>query len=135
MSDLFDRLQNEMDDRNEEGGISPMDLLELPDEMRKIMRQMLRAGTMSRIKITELVDSWPEEERLQSDDLDKSLKSLVTQGWLIEMGEGEYLGYRVNLRRKKGSTLTSSIWGALDERLTDRKEQKTQQEEDPDDDE
>jgi hypothetical protein len=133
MSDLFDRLQNEMDDRNQEGGISPMDLLELPDELRKIMRQMLRAGKMSRTKITELVDSWPEEERLQSEDLDKSLKSLVTQGWLIEMGEGEFMGYRVNLRRKKGSTLSSSIWGALDERLTDRKEEKeTQQEEKPD---
>jgi hypothetical protein len=120
MSGLFDKLQNELDNRNEEGGISPLDLLDLPDELRRIMREMLRAVTMSRHDVFNLVESWPEKERLERKDLKDSLNELVRQGWLIEMGEGDLLGYRVNLRRKKGSTLSSGIWSKIDTALTGR---------------
>jgi hypothetical protein len=120
MSGLFDKLQNELDNRNEEGVISPLDLLDLPDELRRIMREMLRAVTMSRHDVFNLVESWPEKERLERKDLKDSLNELVRQGWLIEMGEGDLLGYRVNLRRKKGSTLSSGIWSKIDTALTGR---------------
>jgi len=120
MNDLFDRLQGEIDNRNEGGGISPMDLLELPEHMRMIMRKMLRSRSMGKDEIIRFVSTWEEEKRVSKEDLEKSLNYLVDQGWLIELGEGEMLGYRVNLRRKKGSTLSDSLWGAINSKLVDR---------------
>jgi hypothetical protein len=120
MSGLFDKLENELGNRSEEGGISPLDLLDLPDELRKIMREMLRKVTLSHADTHKLVAGWPEKERLTESDLNASLQKLVKQGWLIEMGEGEYKGYRVNLRHKKGSNLSESIWGKIDDVLTTR---------------
>ncbi|TAK10707.1 MAG: hypothetical protein EPO32_14320 [Anaerolineae bacterium] len=115
---LFDKLQGELDDRNSEGGISPVDLLDLPESLRRIMRHMLRAVTMPRKDIVAVVASWPEKDRFSEEELDKALKSLVHQGWLIEIGEGDLLGYRVNLRRKKGSE--NSIWGTIGSRIDER---------------
>lgn len=118
---LFDKLQNQLDDRNEEGGISTVDLLELPEQWRRIMKHMLRAVTMPRKDIVTVIASWPEKDRFTEAELDKALKSLVHQGWLIEMGEGDLLGYRVNLRRKKGSDL--SIWGTIGDKIDERMQQ------------
>jgi hypothetical protein len=120
MNDLFDRLQGELDNRNEGNGISPMDLLELPEHMRMIMRKMLRSRSMRKDEIFEFVSTWEKDKRINNKDLEKSLSHLVDQGWLIELGEGDTLGYRVNLRRKKGSTLSDSLWGAIDSKLTDK---------------
>jgi len=118
MSDLFDRLQNELDDRNEDSGITPMDLLDLPDELRRLMRKMLRSRTMKKREIVDYIATWDKPDQISGKDLDNSIAQLVDQGWLIKIGEGDSLGYRVNLRKKKGSTLSSSIWGALDAKLT-----------------
>lgn len=122
MSDLFDSLQSELDNRSKDEGISPMDLLDLPEHMRMIMRKMLRSGTMRKDEIFEFVSSWDEEKRLGEADLEKTLSELAAQGWLIQIGEGNTLGYRVNLRRKKSSQLSSSIWDAIDSKLTEREE-------------
>lgn len=118
MSDLFDRLQNELDNRNDDSGISPMDLLDLPEDLRKIMRKMLRSRTMRKAEIHAFVDTWDKKEKLSPKELDQSLAALVSQGWLIVIGEGENQGYRVNLRKKKGSTLNDNIWNAIDSRLS-----------------
>lgn len=121
MNDLFDRLQGEIEKRNSDSGISPMDLLELPEHMRKIMRKMLRARSLRKDEIIEFVNSWEKEQRPNQKDLEASLDDLVAQGWLIPIGEGELAGYRVNLRRKKGSSLDNSIWGAIDSKLTNKR--------------
>lgn len=123
MSSLFDRLENELGDRNDEGGISPLDLLDLPDQLRRIMRAMLRATKLSHKEIIAHMEAWPEKDRMSAEDLESSLDNLVKQGWLIVMGEDDYIGYRVNLRRKKGKKLSDSIWGALENKIEDRIEQ------------
>ena len=122
MTDLFDSLQSELDNRSKDEGISPMDLLDLPEHMRMIMRKMLRSGTMRKAEIFEFVSSWDEDKRLVEEDLEKTLTELAGQGWLIQIGEGDSLGYRVNLRRKKSSQLSSSIWDAIDSKLTKKEE-------------
>lgn len=122
MNDLFDRLQGELDDRSKGEGISPMDLLELPEHMRMIMRKMLRSRSLRKDEIFEFVSSWDEEKRIGKTDLEKALAELADQGWLIQIGEGDTLGFRVNLRRKKGSSLSGSIWGAIDSKLAERDE-------------
>lgn len=117
MNDMFDRLQGEMEKRNRDSGISPMDLLDLPEHKRLLMRKMLRSRSMRKDEITAFVETWNEEKRLTQKQLDAALTDLSDQGWLIPIGEGDAKGFRVNLRRKKGSQLNNSIWGAIDSKL------------------
>lgn len=123
MSGLFDRLQNELDDKEDEGGITALDLVDLPKPLRKLMRLMLREVELSRSALSEAVQKMKEEDRLSDQDLSSSIKALVQQNWLIETGEGDKRRYRVNLRRKKGSELAASIWNKLDERIEERVEE------------
>lgn len=123
MDDLFGRLQGEMDKRNSDSGISPMDLLELPEHMRMLMRKMLRSRSMRKDEIVAFVETWDKGKRLNEKELDTALAELADQGWLIPIGEGETQGFRVNLRRKKGSQLSNSIWGAIDSKLTKKEKE------------
>ena len=116
MSSLFDKLQSELEDREEEGGITALDLLDLPSELRKIMRFMLRQVESSRTDLTDHIKTW-EKEKLSDSDLDKSLEALVKQGWLLRLGEEGKWRYKVNLRRKKGSEIAASLFDKLDDRI------------------
>lgn len=117
MSSLFDRLQNELEDRDKEGGITPLDLADLPPRLRKLMRFMLRQVEMTRADLGDAIKSMPEADRLTDEELDQSLEALVKQSWLIALGEGERIRYRVNLRRKKTLDLDASIWNALENKV------------------
>ncbi len=117
MPGLFDRLQNQIDDKRKEGGITALDLADLPPALRKIMRLMLRQLQMNYPQLCEAVDGMPENERLSRADLDRSLDDLTRQAWLTRLGEGTRAIYKVNLKAKAGSTLASGIWSALDEKL------------------
>lgn len=117
MPGLFDRLDKEIKDSQQDGGISPLDLAKLPPSLRKIMRLMLRELHMSYPRMCEVMDSVPEQDRLTRAELDEALSSLTEQFWLIRIGEKEKAIYKVNLRRKAGSTLMSGIWSSLDEKL------------------
>jgi hypothetical protein len=130
MSDLFDRLQNEMDIRAKEGGITPLDLAELPTPLRRIMRKMLRAVKLDKNEIAKIYNDLPAEERKEVKNLDDALKILTKQGWLIALGEGSNMRYKVNLRRKRGSELAADIFNKLDERLSQRQEQDSEKESD-----
>ena len=117
MAGIFDRLQNQINDKNKEGGITALDLADLPPALRKIMRLMLRRLQMNYPQLCEAMDGLPEAERLSRADLDQSLESLTMQAWLIRLGEGPKAVYKVNLKAKSGSSLASGIWSSLDEKL------------------
>lgn len=117
MPGLFDRLDKEIKDKQKEGGISALDLASLPPSLRKIMRLMLRELQMNYPRMCEVMDSMPEKDRLTRAELDSALLGLTEQFWLIRIGEGEKAIYKVNLKRKEGSTLAAGIWSSLDARL------------------
>jgi len=117
MPGLFDRLDKEIKDSQKDGGISPLDLVKLPPSLRKIMRLMLRELQMSYPRMCEVMDSMPEQDRLTHAELDEALSTLTEQFWLIRIGEKEKAIYKVNLRRRAGSTLMAGIWSALDDKL------------------
>jgi len=117
MAGVFDRLQKQINDKQKEGGITALDLADLPPALRKIMRLMLRQLQMNYPQLCEAMDQVPEGERLSRTDLDDALKTLSQQAWLIQIGAGERAVYKVNLRRKAGSTLASGIWQSLDDKL------------------
>ena len=127
MSSLFDKLQNEIDIREKKGGVTALDLAELPVPLRKIMRSMLRKIELSKTDIANIFEDIPEKDRSEIKDLNAAIKTLTKQGWLIAFGQGDDQTFKVNLRRKKGSTLASSIFDKLEERMEGKeKEDKTE---------
>jgi len=119
MPGVFDRLQKEIENKQGEGGITALDLADLPPALRKIMRLMLRELQLDYARLWDTVAAMPPEDRLSRADLDRALETLTEQSWLARLGEGERAIYKVNLRRKSGSTLASGIWASLDEKLKD----------------
>ena len=117
MAGVFDRLQKQIDDKQKEGGITPLDLADLPPALRKIMRLMLRKIQMNHTELSEAVAQLPADQRLSDEDLKKTLEALVGQAWLIQIGKKERAVYKVNLRRKSGSELAGGIWDNLDSKL------------------
>jgi hypothetical protein len=117
MSGVFDRLNKKLELEKKEGGISPLDLAELPPKLRNIMRMMLREVDMYHADLVEAVEDMPNDMRLDARELDQALQVLVEQGWLIRRGEGDKLNYQVNLRRKPGSKLAQGIWSILDTKI------------------
>lgn len=113
MPGVFDRLQKELKVREQVGGISPMDIADLPPPLRKILRLMLRELEMTHLALSEAMASWPEADRMKPADFDKALATLTKQGWLIRFGEEQLVTYKVNLRRKTGSTLGPGLWTSL----------------------
>jgi hypothetical protein len=123
MSGIFDRLQNKLDIQKREQGISAIELADLPSNLRKIMRMMLRETAMKYTDIVKAVGAMPEAQRLSQPELDQALDKLVEQNWLARTGEGDMTTYRVNLRRKSGSSLDKDIWSSLDSLITTSKDE------------
>jgi hypothetical protein len=117
MPGVFDRLNKEIENKQKEGGITALDLADLPPALRKIMKIMLRELQMTYPRLCEVMDAVPEEERLTRKSLDEALSTLTDQFWLLRIGEGQKAIYKVNLKRKTGSTLAAGIWSSLDEKL------------------
>ena len=120
MPGVFDRLQREIESKQQDGGITALDLADLQPSLRKIMRLMLRELQMNYPRLCEAMDGMAEAERLSHADLDDALDTLTKQFWLIRLGEGERAIYKVNLRRKSGSTLAEGVWNTLDLKLKGR---------------
>jgi hypothetical protein len=122
MPGVFDRLQKELKIREQVGGISPMDIADLPPPLRKILRLMLREIEMAYPVLCAAMAALPEADRMKQPDLDKALATLTKQGWLIRFGEEQLTTYRVNLRRKAGSTLGPGLWTSLRAKIDENKE-------------
>jgi hypothetical protein len=124
MAGVFDRLQNKIEDKSQDGGITALDLVALPPPLRNIMRLMLRRLNMTYPNLCEAVDAMPEKQRMSRKELDNALNTLTKQFWLVRMGEGEEATYKVNLRRKAGSKLKSNIWASLGTKIDEDEEEK-----------
>ena len=89
MPGVFDRLNKEIQDKQQEGGITALDLADLPPALRKIMKLMLRELQMNYPRLHEAMDAMPEGDRLTRDDLNEALATLTQQYWLIRIGEAK----------------------------------------------
>jgi hypothetical protein len=109
-----------------EGGISALDLADLPAVQRKIMRLMLREVQATDAALRQMMDAQPEDERLSSADFDQGLAWLSEHHWLIREVVEQEARYKVNFRRKAGRASPESgrrrgpgaaikaIWEALE---------------------
>jgi hypothetical protein len=117
MPGIFDRLQKEIENKQGEGGITALNLADLPPALRRIMRLMLRELQLSHAQLMDAMAALPEGERIPAKELDEALEVLTRQSWLIRIGQAEKAIYKVNLRRKAGSDLEGGVWNTLDSKL------------------
>ncbi|MDX1664394.1 MAG: hypothetical protein R3272_11405, partial [Candidatus Promineifilaceae bacterium] len=61
----------------------------------------------------EAAEKMGPRDRMSVEELDEALGELHSQGWLLRLGRGEQITYKVNLRRKRGSSLAGSLWDKL----------------------
>jgi hypothetical protein len=114
MSGLYDRLLNQIGDENDKpAGLSPLDIADLPNDQRQVMLWLLRnsAAPTNGVPHAALRDQFEDLK-----DLKSVLDDLTTNSWLIRLGEPPNDRFKVNLRRKRGS---SSLWTSLSNRLAD----------------
>jgi hypothetical protein len=118
---IFERLQKKLEIQKREQGISALDIADLPPNLRKIMRLMLREVVMKYSELVKAVENLPPTNRLTQPELDAALETLVEQNWLVRYGSGELMSYKVNLRRRAGRQLGQDIWSALGDRIASSK--------------
>lgn len=117
MGNVFDTLQQELEKRAHEAGITPLDLADLPSPMKKVMLLILRENEIAYPDLVAAVAELPEQDRLSKEQLDLSVRVLYRDGWLIRLGLDDVVTYKVNLRRKEGSRLGQGVWGQLGSRI------------------
>jgi hypothetical protein len=118
MSGLYDRLMDQLgdEDNDQPAGLTPLDIAELPDHQRQVMFALLRDSRASSGGVT--LEALHERFG-DFQDLDGVLNELTQNNWLIRQGEAATVRYKVNLRRKRGSTLGGNFWSSLSSRLAD----------------
>ncbi len=114
MPDLFDHLSARLQD-DDGGGLSPVDLADLPEEQKRIMLALLRDPGSGFEGVP------PDTLRARLDggaeSLNETLAQLVRLHWLITLGEPPNLRYRLNFRAKRGSVSGFNLWSILTDRL------------------
>jgi hypothetical protein len=97
------------------GGLSPLDLTDLPDDQRQIMLGLLRDPASTNEGVT--LDALSTRLEGKVEQLDDGVALLVRQGWLIGLGEPSRLRYRPNFRTKRSSLTGFNLWAVLSDRL------------------
>jgi len=108
MSDLFNRLQDEIDAQDQPGGLSPIDLLDLPSAISRIIKDMIRRNGMKLTEIAKSLEKSPQEAQRMLDEL-------LQKGYLRQVKVKEEIWYKVRFAQKRNRTVSSSLWKALDE--------------------
>lgn len=106
MSSLFNRLQDEINAQERHEGISPVDLLDMPPEISKIVKIIIRRNGMKLEQIAEAVNQTAE-------DVQNTLAGLVKKGYVREVKVKEEVWYKARFAQKRNRTLSSSFWALL----------------------
>lgn len=107
MAGLFDRLQDELDSREQPGGLSPIDLLDLPPKLGAVIQKIIRKNGMKLDEIAAALDQSPAETQ-------EALDELVGKGFVRRIEVKDELWYKAKFGRKADKTLHQSVWSALD---------------------
>jgi hypothetical protein len=107
MTGLFRRLQDEIEARAQNKGLSPIDLLDMPEALATVINKVIRSNGMKLEDIATELGQSVEETQTTLDELVK--KNLVRR---VEVKDE--IWYKAQFARKSDKTLSSNIWAALD---------------------
>jgi DNA-binding MarR family transcriptional regulator len=106
---IFSRIQSEIDAREKQEGITPADLLDLSEPLRRLMNRITREGELTIEAAAEHLGESPDNAR-------KMLDALVEKGYLEREQREEGWVYRTRFARKRGREIPAGIWSALGQR-------------------
>ncbi len=109
MAGLFDRLQEDLEQRDKMAGMSPADLLMLPDDERRIVQALARRGDLSLDELVAHLDS-------DVDAVRATLAVLREKGFARELDIKGRTIWRTYFARRKPSSALNSIWANLAEK-------------------
>lgn len=118
MSTIYDRLKQKLQVQHRKGGISPLELAELPPRLKKVMRLLIRELEMNYPDLCQAIAEMPAADQLSTEELDEALDTLTRQNWLKRDYDRGIPQYKVNLRRKAGSALPPGVWTNLNNHLS-----------------
>lgn len=115
MAGLFDRLQDEIDSREQGGGLTPIDLLDMPPTLAAIIKQIIRKNGMKLTEIAAALNQTPE-------DTQKALDEMVDKGYVRRIEVKNEFWYKAHFGRKADKKLHHSVWSALDQVIEEEEE-------------
>jgi hypothetical protein len=107
MPGLFDRLQDELDAREQSGGLSPADLLDLPPALAAVIKQIIRRNGMKLSEIAATLEQPPEQTR-------QTLDQLIAKGFVRQVEVKDEIWYKAQFAHKRSRTVSQDLWSALD---------------------
>ena len=107
MPGLFDRLQGEIEAREQQAGLSPTDLLDMPPALAAVIKQIIRRNGMKLADIAEVLGQAPTQTR-------QTLDELVNKGLARQVEVKGEVWYKVQFAHRRSRTLSQGLWSALD---------------------
>ncbi len=123
MSGLFDRIQADLDQRERMEGLSPVDLLDLPDGLRELVLLLARKGELDLPAIAEAIGAEPEAAGSLLEDLED-------KGFVLQRDIQGVAHYRTYFGQRRRRDLPVDIWATLRERSAAEEAEETGAEED-----
>jgi DNA-binding MarR family transcriptional regulator len=106
MSSLFDRLQEEIEFRDAQPGLTPTDLLELPPAIAEILQRIIRRNGMPLADIA-------AELKQPAGKVAELLDKLVAKGYIRRTEIENVIWYKAHFKRKPGKSGASTVWEQL----------------------
>jgi predicted transcriptional regulator len=106
MTGLFNRLQDEISAREKQQGLSPVDLLDMPEPLANIINQIIRNNGMKLEDIAEKLSQSAADTKIMLDEL-------VQKGFIRQVEVKQELWYKAHFSRKADKSLSLGIWSAL----------------------
>ena len=110
MPGLFDRLQQDLDQRGKMADLGPADLLDLPGDERRVVQALARHGDLGLDRLAEVIG-------IAASALQGVLAALEEKGFVRPIEVGAERSYRTYFGRRRAGRVPIDIWERLAERL------------------
>ncbi len=112
MGGLYNRLQDEVEARSGGRGLSPVDLLDMPEALATVINQIVRNNGMKLDDIATLLEQ-------SSGDAKATLDDLAAKGYVRKTEVKNQLWYKAHFGRKQEKKSYTGIWSLLDSLMED----------------
>ena len=113
MTGLFNRLQDEIEARESGIGLSPIDLLDMPDTLADVIHRIIRNNGMKLEDIATELNQSPQ-------DTAATLEQLVAKGYARRVTVKNEVWYKAQFGRKADKVLSLNIWSSLNNIADDK---------------